>query len=718
MEQEDLTASHWDDVISPNTNTNSALSSHSVLDNPLNNQFQNLSLNTASQSYYGQYDEDEEDDEENDQGDNVNIHEGHEDTNSNIVQSNYNDYSIPNINDNLFASTDNYRDNQLNDLKKEERKEHRDQLLSELTHGTDEGGILDSSVVSSKQISTGDSLFHDKGSPIKVKPNQQTQITSPKRPINLKNSQLFRAPRPRKFSGQINAKFLGGEASNSSEKENNGSLGPLGSNQDDSKSNDRSSVMSSTRAELLAKEADAPLYEIQSKKTDEQKIQEFRTPESKTSDAESKIPIAKKNGELPPAADNNKLVISVGDPMKVGDITTAHIVYSIKTKNTNPETKHFPIKTEDNVIVSRRYKDFRWIYHQLQNNHPGRIIPPPPSKQTYIGRFNESFIENRRLSLEKMLSKISNIPILANDADFVMFLTSEDFANESKERERLSGSGASTQNNEFLDNAITANDANSVASGSSASTGGIIASTAPSGGFMSSFFSIPTKINEPDEYFIDKKQYIDELEYNLKQLYLAIELVGNQRNALVGVYDEISLTLDELAGLEISKITTELLGAFSQVQLKIKENLDRVNLQDQLTLGFSIEEYLRIIGSIKFVFETRAKIYQQFYTFNQELAKKQVQLDKSIRKYGSTQQEKLNLLQFEVDKLKQKTSTYESSFQTISETIKEELDNFEIEKIENFRNSVEIFIESSIESQKEAIELYETFYERQNLANV
>ncbi|KAK6461897.1 Vps5 C terminal like-domain-containing protein [Scheffersomyces coipomensis] len=741
MEQEDLTASHWDDVISPHNESSSfdnLNSHHSILGNTstttsnippsLTNQFDDLSINrNLTSSYYGDYDNDENDDDDDDDDDNNN-------------NSTTNDYTIPQsgVNDHLFESTNNYRQaeteyEQLNELKKEERKEHSENLLSELTHGSEESNLLESSIISPTKGTTSESLFHDKGaSPIKVTNNNKStpQVVSPKKAINLKNSQLFKAPRPRKFSGQINAKFLNGgkdvvSPSTITDK-NHTNLDPLGNNLNDSKSNnDKSSILSSTKADLLVKEADGPLYEIQSKKTEQQKIQELKAAKPKPPQSSSSTTTtgSSSNTALKSITSltetDNKLVISVGDPMKVGDITTAHIVYSIKTKNTNPQSTNFPIKTDDNIIVSRRYKDFRWIYHQLQNNHPGRIIPPPPTKQTYIGRFNESFIENRRLSLEKMLNKISNISGICNDADFIMFLTSEDFNNESKERERLSGSGASTQNNEFLDNATIINDANSPGSaGSSISSIPPIISSTSNTGYLSSFFSIATKVNEPDEYFIEKKHYIDELEYNLKQLYLAIELIGNQRNLLVGVYEEISLTLDELSQLEISKLSTELLGSFSEVQLKIKDNLDRVNLQDQLTLGFSIEEYLRIIGSIKFVFETRSKIYQQYYTFNQEYIKKQQQLDKSNRKYGSTQQEKLSLLQFEVDKLKQKSTTYETNFKTISETIKQEIDNFEIEKIENFRNSVEIFIESSIESQKEAIELYETFYERQNLANI
>ena len=306
-----------------------------------------------------------------------------------------------------------------------------------------------------------------------------------------------------------------------------------------------------------------------------------------------------------------------------------------------------------------------------------------------------------------MLSKISHSPSLQEDPDFIMFLVSEDFGNESKEREKLSGSGASLQNDEFLDN-----DSNTSNTDSAPVTVGN-----NTGGFMSSIFSMSQKIEEPDEYFIQKKEYIESLEHNLRVFYKSIELINNQRQEMAGLVDEISLTIDELASLEILKITTDLLSSFSDVQLKLKENLDRINLQDQLTLGFTIEEYLRIIGSIKYVFESRSKIYQQYYNFNQDYIKKQAQLNKLNKKF-KVQNDKAGNLNFEVDKLRAKVQTFEKKFNLISETIKSELERFEFEKIDDFRNSVEIFIESSIESQKEAIELWETFYERENLSEI
>lgn len=328
-------------------------------------------------------------------------------------------------------------------------------------------------------------------------------------------------------------------------------------------------------------------------------------------------------------------------------------------------------------------------------------MPPPPAKKTYIGRFNENFIENRRLSLEKMLEKMSKNQYFATDPSFIIFLTSEDFTRDSKERERTGG--------------VVLDDSGEVENDGTLATS-VVTGTS-SGGFMSSLFSIPTKLPEPDLYFSKKKAYIDDLEYNLRTFQRSLDDIAHQRVESVSMTEEIAVVIDELADLEILKTTTLLLKAFSDVHMKLKENLDRINQQDQLTLGFTVEEHLRIIGSVKHIFETRTKTYNQFHSFQQDLIKKEESLNKLTHKYKSST-EKINMLQFEVDKLKQKTEQFEKSFNSISEIIKEEMENFELERISDFRNSVEIYVESMIESQKEAIELWETLYERQQLDKI
>lgn len=684
---DDLTASHWDDVLAP---SHSGYTSGSFAA-PDFNGFNDLSLDLRKEDEENDKDDDNEDKEDG-------KHDRQDDGTDHDAYGTQNDSSLGPKNDYSAYDTARSELDQLHEMKKEERKEHRTQLMSELAAESDNfESQLEQSTLSPEKGSAGlagDSLFGDsKGSPIKI--NYPSAGESPDKSAAKKvkkNAKLFK--RPRKFTAQKNTKHLLSESNDKLNDDKEGSadtevqdkdLGPLGAS--NNQSSDSLSVKSNPKVDLV-KESEAPLYNI---KADQQ-------------EAEAQ----EKNHSLPPTPrsnnendhNKNQLEISVGDPMKVGDITNAHIVYTIKTYNKNLNSGNFP-KQQEPFVVTRRYKDFRWIYHQLQNNHMGRIIPPPPAKQTYIRRFNESFIENRRLSLEKMLNKISSILVLSNDPDFIMFLTSDDFGNESKERERISGSGASLQNNDSLDNENNLTDTS------------VDTSSSNTNGFMSSIFSISNKINEPDEYFDSKKHYIENLEVNLKNFYQAIELIINQRIDIVNIIEQVSLAIEELANVEISKKTSELLFAFNDIELKLKDNLDRINLQDHLTLGFTIEEYLRIIGSIKYIFDQRLKIYQTFQNYQADLAKKKTQLSKSKLK---NQVDKIGQLNFEIEKLSARTESFENKFKSISDIIKTELENFEFEKIDDFRNSVEIFIESSIESQKESIELWETFYERQNLS--
>jgi sorting nexin-1/2 len=121
--------------------------------------------------------------------------------------------------------------------------------------------------------------------------------------------------------------------------------------------------------------------------------------------------------------------IYVGDPHKVGDLTSSHTEYSVTTKTTSKGYR------QSEFTVSRRYRDFLWLYTQLHNNNPGVIIPPPPEKQA-VGRFETDFVESRRAALERMLSKSAAHPILQHDGDLKLFLESDAFNVDIKNRER------------------------------------------------------------------------------------------------------------------------------------------------------------------------------------------------------------------------------------------------------------------------------------------
>lgn len=61
--------------------------------------------------------------------------------------------------------------------------------------------------------------------------------------------------------------------------------------------------------------------------------------------------------------------------------------------------------------------------------------------------------------------------------------------------------------------------------------------------------------------------------------------------------------------------------------------------------------------------------------------------------------------------LNNRLNQIKKTWQTVGETIRLDLSSYDKEKVEDFRNNMEIYLESAIESQKECIEIWETFYQ-------
>lgn len=372
--------------------------------------------------------------------------------------------------------------------------------------------------------------------------------------------------------------------------------------------------------------------------------------------------------------------ISVGDPIKVGDITSAHTVYTVYTKTTSPSF------SKSQASVTRRYRDFRWVYHALENNNPGIIIPPPPEKQA-MGRFDDDFVEARRIGLETMLCKIAKHPVLQNDPDFRIFLESDTFSTDIKSKQYH------------------------------------VQHQPPTGteskGFMSSLsgaFSFSGKFVESDQWFIDKKVYVDTLETQFKQLAKTLDLVIAQRKELSDATADFSAILTTLSQVELSTSFSQLIQSFAETEQRIRDLYFRQCMQDVMSLATTLEEYTRLIGAIRMVFSQRQTAYFTLQAAEQEQSKKKSNLNKVI-KSGKTLQDKIALLTDEVAEQDKRVLNARVAFDDISKLIVNEFARFEVQKAADFRNSVELFMENAIEAQKEAIEVWETFYQLNGLGS-
>lgn len=374
--------------------------------------------------------------------------------------------------------------------------------------------------------------------------------------------------------------------------------------------------------------------------------------------------------------------ITVGDPHKVGDITSSHIVYQVRTKvrarkyyNSynlisviNIAQTTSKAYKEPEFAVSRRYRDFLWLYNSLHSNNPGVVVPPPPEKQA-VGRFDSNFVESRRSALERMLNKTATHSILQHDADLKIFLESEAFNMDVKHREHKEP-GLGESKGMF----------------SSIGFGGT------AGG----------KFIEHDDWFHDRRIYLDALENQLKALLKAIDTVVAQRKALAEAVGDFSASLQALSTVELSASLSAPLEGLSDLQLRIRELYERQAQQDVLTLGITVDEYIRLISSIKMAFVQRQKSFHSWHNAEAELSKRRSTQEKILRS-GKTQQDRLNQLQADVGDGERKCHQARLLFEDMGRLMRSELERFEREKVEDFKSGVETFLEGAIEAQKEVI---------------
>ncbi|KAI9255970.1 Vps5 C terminal like-domain-containing protein [Sporodiniella umbellata] len=375
---------------------------------------------------------------------------------------------------------------------------------------------------------------------------------------------------------------------------------------------------------------------------------------------------------LPESGSRPVFEISIEDPQKVGDAMNAHIIYKVRTKTDSPAFR------SEQVIVARRYRDFLWLYNQLTLGNPGVIVPPVPEKHA-LGRFQDDFVESRRVALERCLQKMVAHPMLYGDPDLKVFLESESFHIEKRQR-RAEPEKMSFMRSfgETLSNAAT------------------------------SPFS---KFVEVDDWFASKRSQLDALEAQLKGLLKSVEGVVKQRKEVGSATAEFGESMFPLASAELDHNLSTHLKVLGEIQKKMKQIHQDQAQYDIITLENTIDEYIRIIGSIRISFHARVKAYQAYQQADSELQRKTALFDKT-KAQQKNKPEKMAAFQQEINEARQKVEDLEQEFQDVSQLIRSELDRFDREKVEDFRDSVQQFLHSMIEHQKQIVALWESYFEQ------
>jgi sorting nexin-1/2 len=187
----------------------------------------------------------------------------------------------------------------------------------------------------------------------------------------------------------------------------------------------------------------------------------------------------------------------------------------------------------------------------------------------------------------------------------------------------------------------------------------------------------------------------------------SMDTVVMQRKGLAEAAGDFSGSLHALASVELSPALSSPLDGLSELQLRIRELYERQAQQDVLTLGITIDEYIRLIGSIKQAFSQRQKAFHTWHAAESDLQKRKNTQDKLLRQ-GKTQQDRLNQANADVADAERKVHQTRLLFEDMGRLMRSELGRFEKEKVEDFKSGVETFLESAVEAQKEVSKIPST----------
>lgn len=356
--------------------------------------------------------------------------------------------------------------------------------------------------------------------------------------------------------------------------------------------------------------------------------------------------------------------ITVSDPTKVGDPVRGHVVYTVRTKTTSPHYRR------GEFSVLRRFSDFLWLFDALTANNPGVIVPPVPDKHAF-GRFQEQFIETRRSALQRCLAKITAHPILQLDPDLRLFLESDTFSMDIKNRRGESSPVPS--------------------SGS---------------GLLSSWTG--PKYIEQDEWFDRRKAYLDHLEGHLKSLSKSLDTASKARLDMAAAVGDVADAANALAESDLGAAMCTALGKLANIAQQERsagEDQARADVAQLLNLA---DEYVRFIASVRLAFASRIRAYHAWTAADKEVVRVRQAREKA-RQQGRLADRGTTSFA-DIGESERRARDAAADFEAQSKLVKNEFARFERERVEEFRRTLSAHLDGQISRQRELVTAWEDYH--------
>lgn len=373
--------------------------------------------------------------------------------------------------------------------------------------------------------------------------------------------------------------------------------------------------------------------------------------------------------------------IKVTEANKIGEGMSSYVTYKVETKT------NLGLYRKKSMSVHRRFSDFLGLHDKLVDKYlrSGRIIPPAPEKDMFgttrvkisgnqadQSSSSTEFVEKRRASLERYLQRTASHPVLKVDPDFRDFLENDGDLPKATNTSALSGAGVKRFFNKFGE---TVN-------------------------------KMKFKMDESEPWFDEKTVFLENIDMQLRKLHGNVEMLVLNRKDLASATSQFAKAAAMLSNCEEHTGLSRALSQLADVEEKVENVHNDQAISDFSILCELLKDYIALIGAVKDAFHERVKVYQHWQHAQMTLTKKR-EIKARMEFTGRT--EKVESAANEVIEWESKVERCEEEFQKVSKVIKSEFEQFEKNRIEEFKTIVTSYLEALARHQVQIMKHWEVF---------
>jgi sorting nexin-1/2 len=347
--------------------------------------------------------------------------------------------------------------------------------------------------------------------------------------------------------------------------------------------------------------------------------------------------------------------------------------------------------------VLRRYSDFFWLFERLHMERAGAIVPPVPEKQP-VGRFSPTFVEDRRVQLERFLRRVIVHPELADASCLETFLRADDMSFQSAKQTKGGMVMAASQANMMQAHAHHHLPHQSM-------------SPTKKDGFKRWFAEAKTSmtgdlVRSPDDDIFDEiHRYIHGLDNQMRN-------VSHQATGLVRKGKEIANGLFEF-GLAFNLLGQSEADSLGGALKKMGETADRLSVlsaeqaeKEMAQFEEPLQDYIKTIHAVKLALHRRHEKRLTYSTCLAEVQSKQSQLLKLRSQIGS--EAKAYTVEMSLRRAQEACQAVQEDFAAVSQRVLREVDRFKREKAEDMRRTVLDYINLQVDYNKRMEQVWGT----------